>query len=152
MSRIGVRTQVEGSVGEAEELWYDPRRWPNFLDGFGHVVKVDGEWPRAGARAVWDSTPAGRGRVSEEVVEHEPGAGQELAVEDPRLRGAQRVSFLAREGGTEVRLELEYRLKERNPLTPLIDLLFIRRALRDSLRRTLARFGHELAADRELLR
>jgi Polyketide cyclase / dehydrase and lipid transport len=152
MSRIGVRAQVDGSVGEAERLWYDHRRWPNYLDGFGHVVKVDGEWPRVGARTVWDSTPAGRGRVSEEVVEHEPGAGQALAVEDPRLRGTQRVSFLPREGGTEVRLELDYRLKERNPLTPVVDVLFIRRALRDSLRRTLARFGNELAADRELLR
>ncbi len=152
MSRIGVRREVDGAVGEAEALWYDPRRWPNFVDGFGHVVKVEGDWPRAGARVVWDSTPAGRGRVSEQVVHHEPGAGQALAVEDPRLRGTQRVSFVPRDGRTEVRLELEYQLKEGNPLTPVVDLLFIRRALRDSLRRTLARFANELAAERELLR
>jgi hypothetical protein len=52
--------------------------------------------------------------------------------------------------GTEVRLELEYELKQANLLTPLVDLLFIRRALRDSLRRTLARFGYERRAEMDL--
>ena len=36
-------------------------------------------------------------------------------------------------------------------LTPLLDPLFIRRALRESLRRTLARFGHERRAEIELI-
>ena len=151
MRRVGVRTRVDGSVSAAEGLWYDPRRWASFVDGFGHVVKVEGDWPSEGARVVWDSTPAGRGRVTERVVEHRAGEGQLLEVEDPRMRGTQRVGFAPGEEGTEVRLELEYELKQRNLLTPLVDLLFIRRALRDSLRRTLTRFGHELAADRELL-
>ena len=44
-------------------------------------------------------------------------------------------------------LELEYELKERNALTPLTDALFIRRALRDSLKRSLVRFARERAAD-----
>jgi len=152
MARAAVRTVVEGPVGAAEQLWYDPTRWPSFVDGFAHVVRVDEGWPAAGARSVWDSTPAGRGRVSERVIDHRPGEGQTLAVEDPRVHGTQEVRFSAVEDGTEVRLELVYELKERNPLTPLIDLLFIRRAMRDSLRRTLTRFRRELAADRELLR
>jgi hypothetical protein len=46
-----------------------------------------------------------------------------------------------------VSLTLEYRLKERSPITPLLDLVFIRRALRDSLQRTLERFGHERRAE-----
>jgi uncharacterized membrane protein len=152
MSRVAVRIRVDQPVGAAEALWYDPERWPAFIDGFHHVVTVDAGWPAAGARSVWDSTPAGRGRVSERVVEYEPGAGQALAVEDPRMRGTQRVRFVPLEDGAEVRLELEYELKEGNVLTPLVDLLFIRRALRDALRRTLARFARELAADHELLR
>jgi hypothetical protein len=152
MSRVAVRTRVDQSVGAAEELWYDPRRWAGFVDGFHHVVKVEGDWPGVGARAVWDSTPAGRGRVSERVVEYEAGRGQALAVDDPRMRGTQRVHFVPGDESTEVRLELEYELKEGNLLTPLVDLLFIRRALRDALRRTLARFARELAADHELLR
>src|SRR4051812_1119164 len=138
MARIGVRARAPGPVAEAEELWYDPQRWAGFIDGFHHVVKVEGGWPAVGARAVWDSTPAGRGRVSERVVEYEPGRGQTLEVDDPRMRGTQRVEFVPLDDGTEVRLELEYELKEGNLLTPLVDLLFIRRALRDALRRTLA--------------
>jgi hypothetical protein len=46
-----------------------------------------------------------------------------------------------------VSLTLEYTLKERNLITPIVDLLFIRRALRDSLRRTVTRFGHERRAE-----
>ena len=51
--------------------------------------------------------------------------------------------------GDEVRvaLTLDYELKQRRFLTPLADLLFIRRELGDSLRRTLARFGHERRAE-----
>ena len=41
-------------------------------------------------------------------------------------------------------LTLEYRLKSANPI---VDLLFIRRALRDSLQRTVNRFGHERHAE-----
>ena len=52
----------------------------------------------------------------------------------------------------DVGLELDYQLKRRPPGWQVVDLLFIRRAMRDSLRRTLTRFGRELAADRELLR
>ena len=49
------------------------------------------------------------------------------------------MSFEPGPEGVEVALELEYELKERNPFTPLTDALFIRRALRDSLTRTLLR-------------
>jgi uncharacterized membrane protein len=153
MSRIGVRIEVAAPVGAAEALWYDPHRWPGFVDGLARLVELQGDWPHPGARVVWESTPAGRGRVVEEVLDYEPGAGQTVAVEDPRLSGTQRVSFVPADGdGTEVRLELEYGLRDRNPFMGLVDLLFIRRAIRDSLRRTLDRFGHELAADREPLR
>jgi hypothetical protein len=152
MSRVGVRTRVDQPAAAAEELWYDPQRWAAFVDGFHHVVKVEGDWPRVGGRVLWDSTPAGRGRVSERVVEYEPRRGQTLEVDDPRMRGTQRVEFVPGDQGSEVRLELVYELKDANLLTPLVDLLFIRRALRDALRRTLARFARELAADHSLLR
>jgi hypothetical protein len=67
------------------------------------------------------------------------------------MRATQRVRFERLVDGTLVALELEYRLKDRNPLTPVVDLLFIRRSLRDSLRRTLERLARELKADAELL-
>jgi hypothetical protein len=75
-----------------------------------------------------------------------------VLIEDPKLRGTQEVRFEALADGTEVALALEYELKEPdNPLRPLVDLLFIRRALRDALGRTLVRFGREVEAEFELL-
>ena len=142
---------VPGLASEAEELWYDPRRWPAWVDGFGHVVKLEGEWPAVGARSVWESRPGGRGRVVERVTAYEARVGQTVAVEDERLRGAQTVSFEPGPDGVEVALELEYELKQRNPLTPLTDALFIRRALRDSLKRSLLRFARERRGDMQPL-
>ena len=47
-------------------------------------------------------------------------------------------------------LQLEYTLHEAGPLGAVTDLLFIRRAQADALRRTLYRFARELQAEREL--
>jgi len=139
-----------GSVSAAERLWYDRDRWASWVDGFGHVASMEGDWPRSGARLVWDSPPRGRGRVVERVIAHEDGVGQTVEVEDERLAGRQRVQFEELEGGVGVTLTLAYRLRQSRVWTPVVDLLFVRRALADSLARTLVRFGLELAADREL--
>ncbi|HEX2397264.1 MAG TPA: SRPBCC family protein [Solirubrobacteraceae bacterium] len=151
MSRVAAVHDVVGPLGAAERLWYDTARWPSFIDGFGHVVKMEGAWPAPGSRIVWDSTPAGRGRVVERVIDHRPGVGQAVEVEDATLWGTQRVRFEQLQDGTAVGLELDYRLKQRGPVRGLIDLLFIRRAIRDSLQRTLARFSRELSMELELL-
>ena len=144
--------EVPGSISEAEALWYDVRRWPAWVDGLGHVLKVDDTWPQAGARVVWESRPGGRGRVLEQVTRYETRAGQVVEVEDERLRGTQTLRFDPAEGGARVSLELDYKLKPGVLLRALVDLLFVRRAMADSMRRTLGRFGRELAADQELLR
>ena len=152
MSRVQVSVDVPGRISEAEDLWYDLRRWPAFVDGFSHVAKVDEEWPRSGTLA-WNSTPHGRGRVLERVVRHEPRVGQTAVVEDEKLRGEQTLSFQVRpeDGHTRVMLELDYSLKEGGPLSPVADLLFIRRAVRESMQRTLSRFARERRGDAELL-
>jgi hypothetical protein len=49
-----------------------------------------------------------------------------------------------------IALELRYRLKRTDVFAPVVDAVFVRRALRDSLERTLRRFAIELAAEREL--
>jgi hypothetical protein len=141
-------TVVPGRIIEAEELWYDPHRWAAWIDGFGHTQRVEGEWPEVGARLVWDSPPRGRGRVQELVTSYEPRAGQTREVEDERLRGSQTVAFEAEDAdNVRVTLTLDYELKQRNAFTPLLDRLFIRRELTDSLQRTLTRFGHERRAE-----
>jgi hypothetical protein len=149
MGTVRAVQAVPGLAFDAEQLWYEPTRWPAWVDGFGHVVKLEGEWPNVEARLVWESKPGGRGRVVERVTSYEARVGQTLAVEDERLRGTQRVTFTPGEDTVEVALELEYDLKAENVFTPLTDALFIRRALRDSLKRTLLRFARERQGDLE---
>jgi hypothetical protein len=149
--RVRAAVSVPGLASEAEALWYEPQRWPVWVDGFGHLFKLEGEWPAVGARAVWDSKPGGRGRVVERVAAYEARAGQTLKVEDEKLHGTQKVTFEPGADGVEVALELEYEIKNANVLTPLTDVLFIRREVRESLQRSLNRFARELRGDRELL-
>jgi len=143
MARARAGIAVPGRVSDAEELWYDLARWPAFVDGFAAVTKVEGDWPRPGARVVWRTTPGGRGLVAERVVEHTVRSHQVVAVEDPKLVGTQTVRFTH----GRVELELDYRLKQRT--APLAGL-FIRRAFTDALKRTLSRFARELRGDLEL--
>jgi len=150
MGKVSAYIDVPGLVSEAETLWYDHRRWPAFVDGLKHVARVEGDWPARDARVVWDSHPAGRGRVIERVVAYEARAGQTLDVEDERIRGAQRVRFEPRDGGARILLELDYELKERRGVVAVVDLVFVRRPQRESLQRTLRRFATELAAERDL--
>lgn len=133
-----------GSVHDAESLWYDTGRWVAWVDGLDAIVSVDGDWPRAGATVVWQSGPAGRGRVTERVVEYEPLDGQTVEVQDDALTGRQSIRFTPDEHAVEITLRLEYRVTKRSIVTPIVDLLFIRNAVRASLRATLARFGLEL--------
>jgi hypothetical protein len=137
-------------IAEAEGLWYELARWSAFVDGFGHVERTDGEWPETGSRVVWDSRPGGRGRVVERVTAYAPGAGQTVEVEDSQLTGTQRVEFVGRDDGCQLRVELSYELKARGFLGSAGNVVFVRPALRAAIRRTLARFARELAADREL--
>ena len=142
---------MPGAISDAERLWYDLTRWPSFVEGFAHVTKREGDWPRPGSRIVWNSVPAGRGLVSERVTAYEVRVAQTVDVEDPRLTGSQTISFAAAgDGRCRVALELDYRLKQGGPFAGVVDALFVRRALRDALRRTLSRFARELRADREL--
>ena len=95
-------------MSDAEALWYDHTRWPTFADGLAHVDKVQGDWPRPGARLLWVSQPGGRGRVVEEVTEYEARVGQTVHLEDEHTYATQRVAFEPREDGATVRLELDY--------------------------------------------
>ncbi len=150
MGRATAHVSVPGRAAEVEALYYDPQRWASWIDGFAHVSKLEGEWPSTGSRLTWISTPNGRGRVFERVTRYEARVGQTVEVEDERLRGTQTVTFEPEPGSVTVGLDLRYELKERNLLTPLTDLLFIRRALRDSLKRSLIRLAREHRAELEL--
>lgn len=149
MTTVRASAEIPGCpVSAAEELWYDSTRWPAFVDGLKHVHAIDAEYPHAGAVVKWESFPGGRGRVLEKVVGYEPRRGQQLDVRDTQIRGRQSVEFTAtQDGGMRVELELDYEIVDRKLLTPIVDLLFVRRAQADSLRRTVLRFARELRAE-----
>jgi hypothetical protein len=149
MGRVRASIDVPGLASEAEALWYDTSRWPTFIDGLHHVARVEGDWPHAGARILWDSAPGGRGRVQERVTDYAAREGQTVAVEDEKIHGTQRVTFTPTAAGVTVALELRYELKDSKPAMPIVDLLLIRRPQREALQRTLRRFRTEVAAERE---
>jgi hypothetical protein len=152
MGKARAKIELPAQISAAEALWYDVRRWPAFVDGLHHIEKVEGDWPDAGARVRWVSTPDGRGLVEERVARYEVRVGQTVDVEDPRIAGTQTVKFTPSENGCEMAIELDYKLKARNPFSPVVDALFIRRAFSDALRRTLGRFRRELQGDLRLAR
>ncbi len=142
-----MRTARAGSVvrltpPETLALWTDVERWPSFVEGFARRLELAPDWPAKGARVVWESTPEGRGRVTETVVEHETDRFATQVFEEA-LMGTQTLRVAPTDDGTELQLELEYQLEKYGPLSGIADAIFIRRALRDALRRTLFRFGIE---------
>ena len=152
MGRVKAELQLPGvATSDAEELWYDTRRWPTFVDGLGHVFKVDEGWPREpGAVAIWDSKPGGRGRVLERVVSFEARVGQTVEIEDEKIFGRQTIGFAPGADGTTVTLELDYAIKQDRGVPAVVDFVFVRRPMRDSLKRTLARFEREARAPVDL--
>jgi len=156
MRRASATVTLPGvRIADAEALWYDVTRWPSFIDGFKHVERIEGDWPATGSRIIWQSVPDGRGRVSEHVTSYVQREGQSCEIVDPRISGRQSVVFAAAQGpddqrGTAMTLQLQYELRDGGPLGAVTDLLFIRRAQADALRRTLYRFARELQAEREL--
>ena len=92
MPRVSATTAVPGRVVEAEELWYDPHRWAAWVDGFGKVDSSAG-YPEVGGTLTWSSTPAGRGRVNEEVLAHEPRSLHRISFSDPESSGELETKF-----------------------------------------------------------
>ncbi len=146
MGRAREATVVPLPPTEAMDLWTDLRRWPSFVEGFARVIEADSAWPAPGAKIIWESVPGGRGRVTA----YEPGTVFSTQVFEEQLTGTQSFStgpppppsrgVPAEEEQALVELKLEYELSRSGPLAPVTDFLFIRRALSDSLRRTLRRY------------
>jgi hypothetical protein len=151
MGRVSYSVEVPVRASAAEDLWYDLNRWPSFIDGFGHVRKQNGDWPHAGATLQWESAPGGRGNVLERVIKHEPRRGQESEVADSRMTGVQRLIFEPGPESVVVTLELDYEITATWPLKGVMDTLFVRRPMRDSIARTLTRFSREAVSDAELV-
>ena len=133
----------------AQRLWLDTNRWPTFVDGFGHVLEQDASWPEPRSKVVWQSGPAGRGRVTERIRDNGDGV---VATEvfDSQMTAIQAIRFEPTEDGCEVFLSLDYELTSGGPLRKVTDALFIRRSLAMALERTLRRFSTEAADEATL--
>jgi len=127
----------------ALRLWTDVSRWSSFVEGFARTLEVHPSWPEANSRVVWESTPAGRGRVTEKVAAGEGPDRFVTHVFEERLTGTQTFRVVESEAGSRAELSLEYQLTKYGPLGAVADSLFIRRAIRDSLSRTLFHFAVE---------
>ena len=142
MRQASAITAVPLPPDDALRLWTDVDRWPSFVEGFARRVSLASEWPAVGARVVWESNPDGRGRVTETVTAHSSDRFATQVYEE-RLMGTQTFRVAPANDGSEVALSLDYELTRGGILGGLADAIFIRRALRDSLRRTLFRFEIE---------
>ena len=149
MRSASAAAEVPLAPEAALRLWADLSRWPSFVEGFSRVVEMDPGWPDEDSRVIWESVPAGRGRVTEKVAEAAPGRFATLIFED-RMAGRQTFRATESEAGARVELAVEYTLTKYGPLGAVADVIFIRRALRDSIRRTLERFAVEAAEEAAL--
>jgi Polyketide cyclase / dehydrase and lipid transport len=147
--RASARSMLPLTPSDTLRLWADVDRWPSFVEGYARRLQLSETWPEPGGKVVWESTPDGRGRVTEIVLESAPDRFSTQVFEEA-LAGTQTLRALPASDGSEVELSLEYELAKYGPLGGVADALFIRRALRDALRRTLLRFGIEAEEEASL--
>ncbi|HEY7151235.1 MAG TPA: SRPBCC family protein [Solirubrobacterales bacterium] len=143
MSTIAQSVLVDASLAEVWGYYFEPRGWPAWVDGFAHVAASDG-YPQPGGSLRWSSIPAGRGEVTEHVLEHEPRRLHRVAFRDPSSAGELRTAFAIEGERTMVSQRLEYRLVSAGPFGWLTDRLFIRSQMRGSMRRSLDRLALEV--------
>jgi hypothetical protein len=143
MSRVSASARVNASLAEVWDRYFDPDGWPAWVDGFGHVESSTG-YPQAGGSLRWASGSAGRGEVTERVLEHEPRRLHRVSFEDPESQGELEVTFEIQGDGTLVTQKQDYRLRRGGPLAKVTDALFIRSQMRGSLARSLGRLKLEV--------
>jgi hypothetical protein len=147
---VAVTAVVEGPGLEAEQVWYDRTRWAAWIDGFGYLSKLEGEWPLEGSRRVWTmrvgAPTASRGLIAESVRTYVAGDGQTLTFEDERVSGVQRVAFET--DGVRTRITVTIDMEAKLRLAPA-RRWWLRRQFRGALQRSLKRFAYELAAERD---
>ena len=146
MSTISQSVLVDGSLAEVWGYYFDLAGWPAWVDGFGHVLASD-RYPEAGGSLRWSSIPAGRGEVTEHVLEHEPRRLHRVAFRDPSSAGELRTTFAIEGQGTLVAQRLDYRLVSGGPFALVTDWLFIRSQMRGSMGRSLDRLKLEVGEE-----
>ncbi len=92
MGKAAESVVIPASVAEVWDFYFEPRTWPAWVDGFGGVDESD-DYPAAGGTLRWHSTAAGRGEVTERVLEHEPRRLHSVEFSDPESSGTMTTRF-----------------------------------------------------------
>lgn len=150
MGRVSAAIDIAAPLADVWAFYFEPRSWPSWVDGFSALTTAPG-YPERGGALQWRSTPAGRGVVSERVLEHEPRRCHRISFNDDYASGEQTSRFEIVTGGgdshrTSVAVELTYSLRSPGVLGPITDPLFVRPQMRRSLARTLERLRAEIEA------
>src|SRR5688500_5906170 len=115
MAKLNESVLVGASLAEVWGYYFEPTGWPAWVDGFAAVDSATG-YPEQGGKLVWSSTPAGRGRVEETVLDHDPRTLHRIAFTDPESAGELTTRFAVEGDGTRVTQELDYALGRGGPL------------------------------------
>jgi hypothetical protein len=148
MGRVSTAIQIAAPLAEVWDFYFDQGGWPGWVDGFATATAASG-YPDRGGALQWRSTPAGRGSVSERVLEREPRRCHRISFDDDYASGEQTTRFEIVSGTgtpdrTSVELELVYELRSPGVLGPITDPVFVRPQMRRALSRTLERLRSEI--------
>jgi hypothetical protein len=143
MATVSESILVGASLAETWDLYFNEHSWPAWVDGFGGVESADG-YPHEGGSLIWRSIPAGRGEVTERVLEHQPRRLHRIAFSDPESSGEMSTRFAVEGQGTRVTLEFAYVVGRDGLLARITDVLFVRGQVAKSLQRSLLRFRLEV--------
>jgi uncharacterized protein YndB with AHSA1/START domain len=143
MARVSSEVEIAAPAAAVWDLYFDPGRWPLWVDQFSEVTSSDG-YPHEGGTLVWRSGRAGRGEVTERVLEHHPRRLHRIAFTDPETDGELATSFDVIASGTRVRQKLDYEIRRGGVFVRISDLLFVRSQMRASLARSLGLLRTEL--------
>jgi hypothetical protein len=146
VSRITESLLVDASLKEVWDLYFDPVRWRAWVDGFAAVERSDG-YPKVDGTLIWRSNPAGRGTVTERVVEHTPRTRHRIEWSDPESSGELLSEFAVEGDSVRTTLTLDYRLARGGPFAVLTERFFVRGQVRRSVQRSLLRLKHEAEAE-----
>jgi len=139
MATVEVATQVDASLADTWDHFFREPAWRTWVDGFGAVVANDG-YPEKGGSLRWRATPAGRGEVSERVLEHEHRRRHLVSFADPTMEGELETRFAIAGEGTRVVQALTYQVVARGPIARIGAVLFVNGQIRASMERSLLGF------------
>ena len=142
MSVVEQEVLVPAPLADVWDLYFEPAVWGDWVDSFGSVIEID-RYPEAGGTLRWKSVPAGRGEVTEKVLDHEHRRKHRIEFADPSLAGEMTVTFQIEGEGTKIVAAMDYRLLDKSVFARLGALLFLKAQLRGTLRRSLDAFVPE---------